>query len=132
MATLAGLAMIALSIGLVVSHVRARRPAADPTQFRRRMLTSGLLGLIGLAIVMGQFIVAATQPLLFIVFWLAVLAMAALLGLSGLVDLSATRIAARRQRQGIAAERRQLEEALAKAKKRVREHAHQRNGRKSE
>ncbi len=132
MTFLVGLLLIALSVGLVWSHFKMRRMAVDPRQFRRRMLTSGLMGLLGLALVVGKFIIAAAQPLLFILFWLAVLAMAALLGLSGLVDWLATRSAVRRRGQITAAEMNRLNAELAQAQSRPREHVHQSNGRTQE
>lgn len=129
MTFLVGLLLIALSAGLVWSHFETRRIAVDPRQFRRRMLTSGLMGLLGLSLVVGQFIVAAAQPILFILFWLAVLAMAALLGLSGLIDLWATRHAIRRRRRTAIAEVNRLNAELAQAKALQRTHGHQTNGR---
>jgi len=127
MATLAGLALVALSAGLIWSHFRTRGVAGRP-QFRRRLLTSGLLGLIGLAILVGQFIVAAAQPLLFIIFWLGVLAMAAALGLSGITDLIVTRGSLRRRRQLADSELRRLQAELSDAQQGKREHAHRSNG----
>lgn len=128
MAILAGLAMIALSIGMVWSHFRSRGAAIDRTQFRRRILISGLLGLIGVAIVTGQFIVAAVQPILFIIFWLAVLTMAAVLGLSGMTDLFVTRSQLRRRQELAAQEIQRLKAEVAQARERQREHAHLGNG----
>ncbi len=132
MTFLFGLLLIALSVGLVWSHFKMRRIAVDPAQFRRRMLTSGLMGLLGLALVVGKFIIATAQPLMFMLFWLAVLAMAAVLGLSGLVDLLATRSAVRRRGQITAAEMNHLNAELAKAQSRQRAHVHQSNGRTQE
>ncbi len=128
MAILAGLAMIALSIGMVWSHFRSRGAMIDRTQFRRRMLTSGLLGLIGIAIVVGQFIVAAVQPILFVLFWLIVLAMTAVLGLSGMTDLFVTRGQLRRRQELAAQEIQRLKAEVAEARERQREHAHLGNG----
>jgi hypothetical protein len=127
MAILAGLALVALSAGLIWSHFRTRGVAGRP-QFRRRLLTSGLLGLIGLAILVGQLIVAAAQPLLFIIFWLGVLAMAAALGLSGITDLIVTRGSLRRRRELARHELQRLQADLAEAQQRQREHAHLGNG----
>ncbi|MDZ4779556.1 MAG: hypothetical protein SGJ19_04825 [Planctomycetia bacterium] len=129
MAILAGLAMIALSIGMVWSHFRSRGLATDRAQFRRRILTSGLLGLIGIAIVTGQFIIAAVQPILFVVFWLAVLTMAAVLGLSGMTDLFVTRGQLRRRQELAAQEIQRLKAEVAQARERQHEHAHLGNGR---
>jgi hypothetical protein len=113
---------------MVWSQVRSRGAAIDRTQFRRRMFTSGLLGMIGIAIVAGQFIVAAVQPILFVVFWLAVLTMAGVLGLSGMTDLFVTRGQLRRRQELAAQEIQRLKAEVAQARERQREHAHLGNG----
>lgn len=128
MATLAGLLLVALSGGLIYSQWRSRGRALDSGQFRRRVLTSALMGLLGMAIIAGQFILAAITPIAFVLFWIAVLALAGLLGTSGLVDLLLTRARARRQLKDHHLELRRMQGELAQAEERHRELAHRRNG----
>lgn len=128
MATLAGLLLVALSGGLIYSQWRSRGQIVDSGQFRRRILTSALMGLLGLAIITGQFILAAITPIAFVLFWLAVLALAGLLGMSGLLDLLLTRSKTRRQLADQQLELRRLQGELAKAEARRRELVHQENG----
>jgi UDP-N-acetylmuramyl pentapeptide phosphotransferase/UDP-N-acetylglucosamine-1-phosphate transferase len=128
MVTLVGLFLIAISGALIWSQWRSRGRVADRGQIRRRMLTSALMGLLGVAIVAGQFILAAVTPIAFMLFWLAVLCLAGLLGLSGFLDLLVTRSKTRRQLQDHALELRRLQGELAKAKERDRELAYRKNG----
>lgn len=126
MLTLGGLSLIVVSGLLIWSQRRGR--AAAPRQFRRRALTSLLMGLLGVSILTGQWIAAALSPIAFMLFWLAVLAMAGLLGVSGLVDLLVTRAKNRREIHGHQVELRRLQSELAKAEERRREHSHHTNG----
>lgn len=128
MATLAGLFLVALSFGLIWSHWRTRQ-VAQPGQFRRRAITSAMLGLLGMAILTGQFILAAAQPLVFMLFWLAVLALTGALGIGGLLDLRSTRRNTRQALEQHAQELRQLKSELAQAEARRREVRHHENGR---
>jgi hypothetical protein len=128
MVTLLGLGLIALSAGLLWSHWRSRHRGMHAGQFRRRILTSGLMGVLGAAIISGQLIVASTRPLAFMLFWLAVLAMTAVLGLSGAVEFLATRSIARRHAKEHAIEMQRLKQDLAAAKERQAALAHRENG----
>ncbi len=120
MITLAGLFLIVLSGLLVWSQWRSRDPGIDPGQLRRRVLTSLLMGLLGVAILAGQFVIAAVSPIAFILFWLAVLALAGLLGVSGFADLLITRAKNRRQLHSQRAELLRLQNELAEVEKRIR------------
>lgn len=120
MITLAGLFLIVLSGLLVWSQWRSRDRGIDPGQLRRRVLTSLLMGLLGVAILAGQFVIAAVSPIAFILFWLAVLALAGLLGVSGFADLLITRAKNRRQLHSQRVELLRLKNELAEVEKRIR------------
>jgi len=120
MFTLAGLCLIVMSGLLVWSQWRSRDRVMDPGQLRRRVLTSLLMGLLGVAILSGQLIVAAVSPIAFILFWLAVLALAGLLGASGFADLLITRAKSRRQLHSQRVELLRLRHELKEVEERVR------------
>ncbi len=119
-----GLALSATAAGLMVSHVRAWRrfeesgDAADPRergyrrrQFRRRVQTSALLGLLAVALVAGHWTASLPwRPWAFVVYWGMVLTMVAWVALLALADLVSTRLHFGRVR-----ERYRLEELRLKA-----------------
>lgn len=120
MITLAGLFLIAMSGLLVWSQWRSRDRILDAGQLRRRVLTSLLMGLLGVAILAGKFVIAAVSPIAFILFWLAVLALAGLLGVSGFADLLLTRAKSRRQLHNQSVELLRLQNELAEVEERIR------------
>jgi sterol desaturase/sphingolipid hydroxylase (fatty acid hydroxylase superfamily) len=101
-----GLALSATATGLMVSHVRTWRrfeesgDAADPRergyrrrQFRRRVQTSALLGLLALAMVAGHWMTSPPwRPWAFTVYWGIVLIVVAWVALLALADLVSTRL----------------------------------------
>jgi hypothetical protein len=108
-----GLALDATAAGLMVSHVRAWQhfeasgDAADPAergyrrrQFRRRVETSALLGLLGLAMVVGHWAASPPwRPWAFAVYWGLVLTVVAWVALLALTDLVSTGLYFGRVRQ---------------------------------
>jgi hypothetical protein len=107
--TLLGLTLAAIAAGLMFHHWRAWRRVRDDAerpeperrfawrQFRRRMQTSGMIGLAGLGMLAGQFIRA---PLLLVFFWAGVMLLLLWVVLLALADVIATQQhfgAARRQ-----------------------------------
>jgi hypothetical protein len=119
-----GVALDAMAAGLTVWHVRAWQrfeasgDAADPRergyrcrQFRRRVQTSALLGLLGLAVVAGHWATSPPwRPWAFAAYWGMVLTVVAWVALLALADLVSTRLYFGRVRQ-----RYRLEETRLKA-----------------
>ena len=101
-----GLVLSATAAGLMVSHVRTWRrfeesgDAADPRergyrrrQFRRRVQTSALLGLLAVALVAGHWVTSPPwRPWAFAVYWGMVLTVVAWVALLALADLVSTRL----------------------------------------
>ena len=90
-------ALILISMALVWVHLRSLRglptAEADPArhrfgrrQFRRRVLASGIIGMIGIAILASPFVLDPTAPV-FGYYWLALLVSVALLFGLALLDL---------------------------------------------
>jgi hypothetical protein len=119
-----GVALSATAAGLMVWHVRAWQrfeesaDAADRRergyrrrQFRRRLQTSALLGLLALAIVAGHWMSGPPwRPWVFAIYWGMVLTVVAWVALLALADLVSTRLYFGRVR-----ERYRLEETRLKA-----------------
>ena len=94
--------LLITAVGLLVWHVRAWRAArAQPIepkefeyrrhQFRRRMQTSAMLGLLGVLIPLGQWLTPWAQSRLFAaIFWGGVLLLIVWMALLALVDILAT------------------------------------------
>lgn len=95
--------LLLAAVGLMISHVRAWRAFQqqdlDPEefdyrrrQFRRRMQTSAMLGLLGVALSVGYRLTVWLGPEIFVtVFWIAVMLVACWVALLGLVDIWATK-----------------------------------------
>ena len=98
--TLLGLGLFVAACALLVMHWRTWRVAKadaqrdaeqlrfDWLQFRRRMQSSGMIGLVGLGMVVGQFILA---PLLLVGFWTAIIGLLVWIVLLALADTLATK-----------------------------------------
>jgi hypothetical protein len=93
--------LLACAAGLMVLHVRAwrvaqRSPLGDrereyrSTQYRRRMQTSAMLGLLAVAIFAGSFI--TEPPLAVLLFWAAVLVVLGWVALLAVADMVATKL----------------------------------------
>jgi hypothetical protein len=102
---LVGLLLFAVGAWLMHSHVRTwrtmqqQKTEMEPRernyrlrQFRRRTQTSAMLGLLGVAILLGHLLsVLSAPPLLMFIFWGGVMLMAVWLGLLAVADMIATR-----------------------------------------
>lgn len=122
-------AVIALGVGLLVSHWRAWRRmrgqlAAGDEQlhFRRRFLrrlqTSALLTLAGVGLIVGQLIPPRVWPSLFVCFWCAVALLLMWIALLAMADAAATRAYIGRLQRKRNAERSELEQELMRLKRR--------------
>ncbi|HEV7224687.1 MAG TPA: hypothetical protein VGN42_18395 [Pirellulales bacterium] len=122
-------AVILLAVALLVSHWRTWRSTGlhsasesersyQRRRFRRRMQTSAMLALVGVALIVGQLIPAATRPSLFVFFWTGVVLLLFWVVLLALADAAATRNHARRLLSERTAERSRLEEELVRLKRR--------------
>lgn len=100
---LVALLLMAVSAGLTVWHAKTWHAAqAEPLepadrdfrrrQFRRRMQTSGMVGVVGVAIFLGTVLTPwVASPLFAFVYWAAVLLLLVWLVLLALADLLASR-----------------------------------------
>ncbi|HET6883711.1 MAG TPA: hypothetical protein VFI31_26390 [Pirellulales bacterium] len=120
------LAIVALGVLLIVLHRRAWRAAVaagdtgelafQRRRYRRRLQTSGLLVVLGVAMEGGQWIPAQNHPSLFVFFWFAVAMLALwLLGLA-LCDVVATRLHLQQQLREQLIERARLQAELTRVK----------------
>lgn len=121
-------AVILLAIGLLVSHWRTwRRQKAQADneaersyqrrRFRRRMQTSAMLALAGVALIVGQLIPPQTRPSLFVFFWTGVVLLLFWVVLLALADATATRHHVRRLLRERTTERSQLQDELLRLKR---------------
>jgi hypothetical protein len=86
-------------------------------QYRRRMQTSAMLGVLGAAILVGQLLMPVVHASWFLlVFWGGVLVLVLWIVLLALADMVATSYYYGRERTGFARERAQLEAELRKAR----------------
>lgn len=136
-AALVAAALVAASAGLIAWNVREWRAAAAGggergeldfrrRQFRRRVQTSGLLGVLGLLILGGQWIAAERAPNLFVFYWVGVAVLTLWMALLALGDLLATRLYAGRQQRRWLNEQLVSRAALERSRK---QRASQGNGR---
>ncbi|HUY92339.1 MAG TPA: hypothetical protein VMV10_26595 [Pirellulales bacterium] len=121
-------AVIALGLGLMISHVRSWRrnqgqfAAGDERRyyrrrFLRRVQTSAMLALAGLALIVGQLIPPHVWPSLFVFFWCGVALLLAWVVVLALADAAATRAYVGRLRRQRTAERSQLEQELMRLRR---------------
>jgi hypothetical protein len=121
-------AIILLALAMIVSHWRTWRATADQNcddaerayqqrRFRRRMQTSVMLGLIGAALIVGQWIPPRIWPSTYVVFWCGVVLMVFwVVLLAGADFLSTSARVGRLQRQR-AAEQSRLQAELIRLKR---------------
>ena len=94
--------LLLCATGLMISHLRTWRRLQQGEleaeefdyhrrQFRRRTQTSGLLGLLAVAIFVGRLILTTGPPLLVLIFWIGVLLVLGWMALLALVDIWATK-----------------------------------------
>lgn len=98
---LVSLLLVAVATGLMVWHIRLWRGVQTGDsdqrerdylfrQYRRRMQTSAMLGLLGVAILVGQLLMPWVSRLFAILYWGGVLLLLAWMGLLALADIIAT------------------------------------------
>jgi len=92
--------LLVCAIALIFSHIRAWRRVREQDcppkeldyhrrQFRRRMQTSVMLGLLAVALFVGQLLTG--PPLFMVLFWAALLLLIVWMGLLAAADIMATR-----------------------------------------
>lgn len=122
-------AVIALGLGLLISHLRTwrskRRELAAGDEFRyhrrrflRRMQTSAMLALAGAALFVGQLIPPHVWPSLFVFFWCGVALLLVWVVVLALADAAATRAYLGRLQRQRNAERSVLEQELIRLRRR--------------
>jgi len=125
-ATLFALVLLLVAVAMLLSHhrtwQRVRRQESDAEefafrqrQFRRRFQTTGLLVVLALALLVGQWIV--WPPLLVTVYWIAVLLLILWVTLLAAVDAWATRHHYARLRHEYLLEKHKLEAEVRRIKK---------------
>jgi hypothetical protein len=131
------LVLCVCSAGLMAWHVRARKrlPAAEidalergfrRRQFRRRMQTSAMLGVLGLAIIVGQLLLLwATSAIVVAIYWLVVVVLVVWMLLLAMTDVADTSLFYSRQVGNSAVEQARLRGELRQA---IEEEARQQNG----
>lgn len=121
--------LLAASAGMLWSHVHTWRRfqslSLEPRehdfrrrQFRRRMQSSAMLGLLAVAILLGQWITSPPFPRVApLIFWGVVLLLVLWMGLLAAADLIATRFYYRRLRDGYLVEQARLQAELRRVQK---------------
>jgi hypothetical protein len=124
-----GLLLCALSAGLIAWHVRAwkRLQGAEiepgernfrRRQYRRRMQTSAMLGVLGAAIFIGQLLMIwVTSQAFLVVYWGGVVVLVLWLALLALADMAATGFYYSRVKSNYVVERARLQGELQQARK---------------
>lgn len=118
-------ALVALAAGLLVWHVRAWRAAKSREtdaneldhqrrRFRRRLQTSAMLALLGLAVGFGQGISPREEPSLYVFFWCGVALVTVWLMALALADAVSNTMHASRLRHERMVEHAQLKAELAR------------------
>jgi hypothetical protein len=126
---LLAVSLLAVSAGMMALHVRAwrgRREEASGeadrdfyrSQFRRRMQTSALVGVVGLALVAGLWI---EGPLTMLCFWGGVLAVALWIAALAIADAVRSGMHFRFRRRELDTERALLENELREVRGRLRD-----------
>ncbi|MBN2584051.1 MAG: hypothetical protein JXL80_13380 [Planctomycetes bacterium] len=117
--------LLLAAVGLMVSHLRAwRRAQEEPLepeefdfrrrQFRRRIQTSAMLGLLAVGLFVGQLIPG--PPMLVVLFWGVVLLVLGWMGLLALADIWATKHHFDRMRQSYLVEEAKLHAELRRVR----------------
>lgn len=110
--------LVLVAGAMMAGHVRVWRSARQPDlpprdrdyhrrRFRRRMQSSAMVGLVGVAIFVGYWI--QDPPLLVVVYWSGVLLLVAWLGLLAMADIVSTAHHFGRMREDVLIEQARLE-----------------------
>lgn len=129
-------AIILLAAVMMISHWRTwqanRWQSADEAEqvyqrrrFRRRMQTSALLALVGVALIAGQKISPRLWPTTYVLFWCGVMLMLFWVVLLAGADVAATRVHVGRLHRQRAAERSRLQAELLRMKRERKQQAEQ-------
>ncbi|MGO9109618.1 MAG: hypothetical protein ACLP9L_10315 [Thermoguttaceae bacterium] len=125
---LIALVLCVSSAGLIAWHIRAwkRLQHADidqserdfrRRQFRRRMQTSAMLGLLGVAIFIGQLLLTpATSRLLLVIYWSSVLVLLLWMAILAVADMAATSFYYSREKNNYIVEHARLQGELLRAR----------------
>jgi hypothetical protein len=127
------LILVATSVALIVRHVRVWKRLKEEElderelnfrrrQFRRRVQTSAMIGLLGVAIVVGQLLLKdVDKPLLKfqVYYWIGVLALLLWILLLAVADMVATSAYYSRERSDFAVQHAKLQVELRKARERA-------------
>ena len=123
--------LVATSVALIVRHVRVwkglKSEALDERelnfrrrQFRRRVQTSAMIGLLGVAIVVGQLLMDIVKsPRFHVYYWIGVLALLLWIVLLAVADMVATSAYYSRERSDLAVGHAKLQIELRKARERA-------------
>ena len=125
------LLVLLATAGLISSHLRTWRlvqqnaTQLQPSeldyrrrQFRRRMQTSAMLGLVGIGVLAGRLlIVFRSPPLVVLIFWSGVVLLVVWLGLLAVADMISTRYYFGRLRQDYLVEEARLQVELRRLKR---------------
>ncbi len=121
------LALLATSGWLIRRHLRVwgeilALGRLEPAEFeyrrrqcRRRIQSSAMIGLVGLAILVGHFMRPPVSPLLAGLYWIGVILLVGWTGLLALLDMLATRLFYANAHQANAVEQVRLKAALRRA-----------------
>jgi hypothetical protein len=125
------LILVATSIALIVQHVRVwKRLSVEDLderelnfrrrQFRRRVQTSAMIGVLGVAIVVGQLLLGIVHSAKFqVYYWIGVLALLLWILLLAVADMVATSVYYSRERSDFAVQHAKLQVELRKARERA-------------
>jgi hypothetical protein len=125
---LVAILLILASVGLIAWHVRSWRRARQGEleererdfhlrQLRRRVQTSVMIGLLGVAIFAGQLLLEAKTPWkLQVIYWIGVLALVLWIALLAVADMTATSFYYSREKSDFVVERAKLQAELRKAR----------------
>ena len=128
---LVSVALCVSSAGLMVWHVRAwkrlQSAGIDPRerdfrrrQYRRRMQTSAMLGVLGVAIFVGQLLMAWPASQMFLVlYWSGVVVLVLWLALLALADMAATGFYYGREKNRCVVEQAKLQNELRQAREKA-------------
>ena len=125
---LVALVLCVSSAGLIAWHIRARKRLQQADldarerdfrrrQYRRRIQTSAMLGVLGAAIFIGQLLMAwAPSRLLLVIYWSGVLLLVLWVALLALADVTATSFFYSREKSSTIIEQARLQGELWRAR----------------
>jgi len=87
-------------------------------QYRRRMQTSAMLGILGVAVLVGQLLLDWLSPLFLLIYWLGVVALVLWVVVLAVADMVATSVYYSRERSACAMEHARLEDELRRVRQR--------------